>query len=132
MASRASIPKDETNPHYIRFKRESARLIRFAFLNNKHLLKRTGITLAKQIKDFEQKGIYLSRSSIGGYLRYSDDKPFNPRLDIKTSFLCMIAHYWGKTLWEFISVDYSLQDIQALPGPGTLPDDNQDALKEFI
>lgn len=63
------------------------------------------MTLNKQIRDFNELGLYLNRQTLYCFFHMQYD--FS---DIKFSFLCMLADYWGKDVGEFISADYSILD----------------------
>lgn len=51
--------------------------------------------------------------------------------DVGVVFLIMLADYWKKPVWEFISVDYSLEDVKRVE-LGASPQVDLKRLDEFI
>lgn len=119
MASRGSVPKPINNPHYDKIQRLSKGIMVTAARNNKTLLKQAQITFTRQQRDFESLGLYLVKQTMW---KLENDPNF---VDVKFSFLCMLADYWKKPVWEFISVDYSRLGLDDVEGersaPGVLP-----------
>lgn len=73
------------------------------FKNNSYLLKRNGLTLYRQIKDLNDRGLHLDYGNT--------HKLKSGKLSVTSlTYLNFISGYWGKTLIDMLSVDYEAED----------------------
>lgn len=78
-------------------------ILKTLFRNNNYLLKKNGITLYRQIKDLNEKGLSLDYGNI--------HRLKNGKVNVASlSYINFFCLYWGKSLVEMLSVDFEDQD----------------------